>query len=328
MEFIHSIANLVAIDVILVLQSNHAILLPEVYDNFQNLAVKYKAKVNSDLCSVPKCLPKSRWLLTYLNNTLGSYMRRSTKHKKYGVVIHRANGDLLNALSKALGEAKQAKKMEIECRQNYCELQRSYEQRQQKYGEQDIIKACRYINTLILQVISSLTNKYSENPGLYTQFNVSEFAKSIHPTLLMAIQLLTQPTRSVVKQTSTENNRKLIKQIYSLMVLCYCTNNQCYMPLHYLLTDAIQCHGGSVTLIKIFNRVGACASIDTLQRIQTLVAAKRIKKGPSSYLNHKTLSIVSIDNIDILQPWVMVSSLHANRSWHMELQFNAYSQDL
>ena len=88
------------------------------------------------------------------------------------------------------------------------------------------------------------------------------------------------------------------------------------MPLHYLLTDAIQCHGGSTTLVKILNRVGACTSMDTLQRIQTTVATRRIEQGPTPYLNSQTLSIVSIENIDILQPCAMVSAQSPNRSWH------------
>lgn len=64
------------------------------------------------------------------------------------------------------------------------------------------------------------------------------------------------------------------------------------------------------------NQLGAVASLDTANRLSTLVASKRISRGiiPELYLN--TFTIASVDNIDILQSHVIVSSTDATRSWH------------
>jgi hypothetical protein len=88
------------------------------------------------------------------------------------------------------------------------------------------------------------------------------------------------------------------------------------MSLHYLIADAITYHGGSTVLVQMLNRVGACASLDTVNRIHTAIAAERIEHGIESFITANTLSIVSIDNIDILQPWTIVSCMIPSCSWH------------
>ena len=94
------------------------------------------------------------------------------------------------------------------------------------------------------------------------------------------------------------------------------TNTQCSLPFHTLLTEAILCHGGSLELVRVFNRVGAAASIDTNSRLATIVVKERITRGIIPDLIPHTLTIVSIDNIDILQPHALVSCTDAKRSWH------------
>lgn len=64
------------------------------------------------------------------------------------------------------------------------------------------------------------------------------------------------------------------------------------------------------------NRVGAVASIDTASRLATSVVSARISRGVKRELVPNTLTVVSIDNIDILQVHAMVSSTDATRSWH------------
>ena len=96
----------------------------------------------------------------------------------------------------------------------------------------------------------------------------------------------------------------------------FCTNTQCSMPFHMLVTEATLCHGGTLELVKILNRIGAAASIDTNQRLATQVVHSRIVQGILPEIEEKAFSIVSVDNIDILQPHAFVSSTDKTRSWH------------
>ena len=87
-------------------------------------------------------------------------------------------------------------------------------------------------------------------------------------------------------------------------------------PLQYLLDDAVLCMGGSTELVKMLNRIGAIVSLDTHDRMATLVVTQRINKGILNELVFNTLTIASIDNIDILQRHAMVPSAQTKCSWH------------
>ena len=81
------------------------------------------------------------------------------------------------------------------------------------------------------------------------------------------------------------------------------------MPLQYLLSDAILCIGGSTELLKIFNRVGAVASLDTHNCVATYAVANRIANGIHSELAPQ-LTVVSIN---ILQHHAVVCSTDSKR---------------
>ena len=106
-----------------------------------------------------------------------------------------------------------------------------------------------------------------------------------------------------------------MRQLFILATILFCTNSQC-STLQTLLTEVTLCYGGTQELIKVLNRIGATTSLDTSQRIATHVVETRIIKGMVPELNERALSIVLIDNIDILQTHAFVSSTDKSRSWH------------
>ncbi len=94
------------------------------------------------------------------------------------------------------------------------------------------------------------------------------------------------------------------------------TTCTCSAPLHVALTESILCHGGTQELIRILNRLGAAASLDTVNRLATNVVTKRIAEGVSADLKPGMYATATVDNIDIIQPFAFVSCLDASRSWH------------
>jgi len=87
------------------------------------------------------------------------------------------------------------------------------------------------------------------------------------------------------------------------------------MPLHIALAEIVLCHSGTLELVRILNRLGATASVDTVNRLATHVVHTRLSEGITSELQPLKLSIVSVDNIYIMQFHVFVSSQDATRSW-------------
>ena len=49
------------------------------------------------------CTRTMRWLLQQLEEAIGHHLKSACKHRKYGTILYRAGGDLLHALSSALG---------------------------------------------------------------------------------------------------------------------------------------------------------------------------------------------------------------------------------
>ena len=87
------------------------------------------------------------------------------------------------------------------------------------------------------------------------------------------------------------------------------------MPLHTLLTDTIESQGGSILLIKILNRPGACASADTLSRfVQYTVSS--LRKNKMRGLSSDSFTIVSADNIDFMHSYAQVFCGNQTSSWH------------
>ena len=96
----------------------------------------------------------------------------------------------------------------------------------------------------------------------------------------------------------------------------FCVNSHCHMPLHSLLTDIIDGLGGSTELIKIFNRLGICASADTLARRIQYISSLRERVGAESECSSEALTFISSDNIDFLHSYAQVFCGNQQSSWH------------
>ena len=129
---------------------------------------------------------------------------------------------------------------------------------------------------------------------------------------------MTQPTRQSRRKLfqMESGHTKNVRLYYALSVLVFCTNPTCGVPLHVLVTEAVLCHGGTLQLVRLLNRLGAAACIDTVNRLATHFVEKRLSKGVLSDLVPQRFATVSVDNIDILQPFAFVSCQDLSRSWH------------
>lgn len=99
-------------------------------------------------------------------------------------------------------------------------------------------------------------------------------------------------------------------------VLLFCTNRKCNIPLHLLLTDLIDAHGGSKELIKILNNFGAIASLETYRHHVQYRIQNRLQHGVTSNFQKDAFTVVSMDNIDFLQSSAIIYCGDQSRSWH------------
>ena len=69
-------------------------------------------------------------------------------------------------------------------------------------------------------------------------------------------------------------------------------------------------------LVKLFNRLGACASTDTLAKSIQHYVSEREKRGPEKDCSPATFTIVSADNIDFMHSYTKVFCGNQVSSWH------------
>jgi len=119
-----------------------------------------------------------------------------------------------------------------------------------------------------------------------------------------------------------------VRRAYLLSVILFATNPECSYPFHIPLADAVESCGGSSELITILNRIGATASLPTLNRHIFSVSEEREKEGVSSVLIDKSFTVASADNIDFLQSHAAVYSGSQHRIYHATIVSKCCSLDL
>ena len=162
--------------------------------------------------------------------------------------------------------------------------------------ETQIENVSTHLNAKVHELAKTLIRKYQDNPRESAAFSISSYRQLIDPALLLFIEKLTQSVRNrrrkLFQSESDLAHTKQLRQLYIISLVLFCTNTQYSMPFHSLLTEATLCHGGTHELVKILNRVGAIASIDTQQRLATQVVQERMAQGVLPHINEKALSIV------------------------------------
>ena len=85
--------------------------------------------------------------------------------------------------------------------------------------------------------------------------------------------------------------------------------------MHTLITDVVESQGGSTLLVRMLNRIGVCASADTLSRfIQHKVST--CDEDGMKYLTPDTFTVVSADNIDFMHSFARIFCGRQTSSWH------------
>ena len=254
--------------------------------------------------------PKTRWLLSHLSFHFGEALHVECKHRRFGSLLYHANCDLLKAVSLALGRNRLHKITQTEPPQSPPPLT----------IDDQISSVALYLNERVHMQAKTFVANFHDAPEKYASFSIDWLYEAVDPNLLSFIQQLTQTVRSRRRKLLINDTEitaiKRMRQAYLLCTVLFCSNTQCSMPFHCLLTEAVLCHGGSQELVRILNRVGAVASLETNRRLATLVVQERMSNGIIAEIHPKSLSVVSIDNIDILQSHAFVSSTDRTRSWH------------
>lgn len=281
------------------LLQRNVLLLPTVHDIFSG----YVDEMAQGL-TINKVV-SSAWILSNLTVALGKNITYTFGTRKFGTIIYRSNSDLVPALSHALWKIRNMSKGQ--------DTDVGIEKPSQSLDVLDKVneKAHSRIKTLLSQC--------TEHPYEYDKIDIDKMIEDTDPTLWGAVCKLTRSQNErrgrVHDPLSSAYHNKKVRRFYLLCVICYCINDRCSMPFHTLIADLVEGQGGSALLIKILNRLGVCASADTLARfIQYRVSSQ--ENRPIMCHNPYSFTVVSADNIDFMHSYARVFQGKQNSSWH------------
>ena len=272
--------------------SDKAVTFPQLYQ-------LYCEHIRNTLTGTASPLPKYK-VFVHFGREFGDLMSSVSPYKRHGRILFRTKCDPFLMLSHALGSMK-------------CENQDVEE----VVLSQQIKSIAQHLNDKVHVLSTSLVNEAQESTGIH--FDLDAFINRIDSDLWDALKLLTQSCneRAGRKHKDTYIYERKIRLAYLVSVITFCASGgHCSIPLHVLLTDYIEANGGSEKVITILNRLGAVASIETLNRHIMKVSVQRVGDGLLKDLNSDCFTVATTDNIDFLQSHAAVYAGCQHRSYH------------
>ena len=284
------------------MKDDEATLLPTLHKQFRH---DFFSNTDSfpNVCVQEKDVPSTRWLLSQLYAYFEGSIEVQCRQKRYGTLVYHKHCDLIQALTTALGKnnSQQSATNSAAC-DSYAHTCNS------PSIEEQTTNVALFLNKKLHARARLLTDSFNESPESIATTDFAEALSSTDPHLMSFLTTLTQSVwqskRNLFADTGSLSSisPRSCRLFYALSVLQFCTNSTCCVPLHALLAETVMCHGGTLELVHILNRLGAVASVETVNRLATHIVHQRLSTGVQSELQPQMFTAVSVDNIDILQP--------------------------
>ena len=133
------------------------------------------------------------------------------------------------------------------------------------------IKTLKLLNLRVLEQCKTLLAECTIET--YDKLDIKAIVANVKPDLWESICLLTRSisdNRSTSSQSEGNIHLKMVRRLFLLCCITYCTDDRCALPMHTIIADLIDSQGGSEYLIQVLNLLGICVSVDSLSRhIQT-----------------------------------------------------------
>ena len=287
-----------------ILLQNQAILLPTIHSVFTSYITDLLKGTDIGIEDIGHI--SSRRVLSDLTTSLQHHITYSCKIRKYGTLVYRLGADLTPSLSEALWRLRST--------------ETSTNEPKAPDGPATCSRDLDHINKLVHKQIANFLAQDAHSPFEHDEVNFDDLITQIDPELWNIVCTLTKSksenrgTSKVTDPLSPAYHVKRIRHLFLICTILFCTDDRCSMPLHTLLTDTVESQGGSALLVQILNRLGVCASSDTLSRFIQYQVSK--DKPDVKYLKPDTFTLISADNIDFMHSFARVYCGHQTSSWH------------
>ena len=239
------------------LQQERALLLPHAVSVFLDNCPQ--AKDNKELyleLGDGTVKFSARWLMNQLITYLQPYMSYKCVVNKLGTLLYPHDGDLLKSLSLALHDSPNS----VVCNENPI-LQLSS-------GQATTTSLVRETGNILNDIIHNEIRRQKEEITDLTTFSLTDSIQAINPLLWDFVCLCTRSVRERSGRASSDDTHvKNVRRFFIICLMLFATNPSCDTTLHHLVADTVEVCGGSRQLIRVLNRLGACVSTDTHDRL-------------------------------------------------------------
>ena len=295
-----------------------AILLSELYKHLLTSGLAKARELNISISEqdIRQELPKHSFL-SRLMCIFGKHLDYETKQLYIGAVLFRPGTDMLCCLSKTLKLMQNANVSVIPVKAHPAPptvTDADPEEQEQKQFDKLYAK--------LNERVHSQVNKWIEIDAIMpydiSRFNPNDVIATIDPALWKMVVKITGTVTESRRKTPPKKIRhqRKLNCLYALCVMFIAHNRSCSVPMHLLLADLVESHGGSNELITMLNRFGAVACVDTHRRYVQYQIKQKVSSGFLSDLNMDRFTIASVDNINFLQSHSFVYCGDQSRSWH------------
>ena len=190
---------------------------------------------------------------------------------------------------------------------------------QESSSKSFLYSVCDSLNDRVHDTIDTILDGEREKPLDLSTVNIQEWISKSDKTLWETLLLITRTRqeRKLSTEDVLQNNLSDVRKLrlfYVLCIICFNTDSRCNVPLHTLLTDVVDTHGGTQELIQILNRFGAISSGDSHARYVDFIV--KSTKHKHHNINFEDFLVASLDNIDFLRSYAAVYCGDQLRSWH------------
>ena len=207
----------------------------------------YQASTQLTQSRPPKSLVTARYILSHLSMILKQHLSYTCQLKKYGTLLYQKIGNLLHALTCSLHKVQYTERESDSTAEDFTTAN----------GEDQREQVLENLNALIHKEAKAFIASDTQVPFQFDTVHFESLIARINPKLWSAVKTLTQTSQhkksAEDEEAGLDMHKQRIKNIrryYCLCVLMFCANSKCHMPLHSLITDIVDSHGGSTELIR------------------------------------------------------------------------------
>ncbi|XP_072175113.1 LOW QUALITY PROTEIN: uncharacterized protein [Diadema setosum] len=333
-EIMTKVLNLTFRDITKICSTSKSFLLSSAYDCFlSNLKMTVKDP------ALQLELTKSKaFLLTRIHDKFGIVLKMHKSARKKGLFFYLSDlsvDDIVEAWHSNSFEVRQLKiKLNKASGSDGIETHYSSFESHESSAEMNahfthVLSEC---NTNLRSQEKKIREHYLQDPTSVIKVQLNEIHNLFHPLVWNAISLLTatkeeykyfQNTSVLVEKefvnfpsdTSRAGAKRKCKRIILTCLLQSILNEENSYPVHIATGTLIKRLSRSSKLLKLCNNLGLACSEDTLARFWQQQFDRRQKLGITSTLTPNSLTVISIDNVDVLSPYAAVRA-DVPRSWH------------